>query len=144
MCKERCCDPTPALSRCDELLAKLKMPRAGTASRCVCFLYEVVYFETDHVLHLPHPRHQIERRSLGGRGSLPTWKKPCVAAQCKRECLPCMSWLCCLGVADVCETWEAHLGALSCLISRLCGHRSCPLALLLCCRCSHCRVGLGP
>lgn len=155
VCKERCCDPTPALSRGGELLAKLKMPRAGTASRCDCFLSEVVYFETDHVLHLPNPGHQFERRSLGGRGSLPTWKEPCVAAQCKRECLQCMSWLCCLGVADGCETWQAAISCrawlcfhtpwwLPCLVSHLCGHRSCCLALLLCCRCSQCRVGLGP
>ena len=37
---ERCRDPTPALSGGGELLAKLKMPRAGTASRCDCFLSE--------------------------------------------------------------------------------------------------------
>lgn len=88
---ERCCDPTPVLSGGGELLAKLKMPRAGTASRCDCFLSEVVYFEADHVLHLPNPGHQNESSSLGGRGSLPIWKKNCVVAQCKRECLLCVS-----------------------------------------------------
>lgn len=87
---ERCRDPTPALPGDGELLAKLKMPRAGTASRCDCFLSEVVYFEADHALHLPNPGHQNERRSLGGRRSVPIQKKTRVVAQCKRECLLCV------------------------------------------------------
>lgn len=95
---ERCRDPTPALAGSGELLAKLKMPRAGTASRCDCFLSEAVYFEADHVLHLPNPGHQNERRSLGGRESLPIWKTTCVVTRCKRECLLCVSWLCRPGV----------------------------------------------
>lgn len=41
----RCPDPTPAPSGGGELVAKLRMPRAGTASRCDRFLSEALYPE---------------------------------------------------------------------------------------------------
>lgn len=103
---EKCHDPTLVLSGGGELVAKLKTPRAGTASRCDYFLSEAVCFEAYHVLQLPNPGHQNERSSLGGKGNLSIWKKPCVVTQCKRECLLCVSWLCC-----PVKTWEA---AISC------------------------------
>lgn len=127
----RSSDPTPAPSGGGELLAKLAVPRAGTASRCDRFLSEVL-LSRGRLWRLPNPGHQNERRGLGGRGSLSEWNESRVVARCRRECLLCLSWLCCLGVGV--KSREAALPSHTLVAAlpgvTIPGLRSCPLALL--------------